>query len=57
MRQQLDEGSLRGFYPMHRLYLIASTVQWVANLALVGVSLWIWQVGAGVGRSDVDRLA
>ena len=42
---------------MHRLYLIASTVQWVANLALVGVSLWIWQVGAGVGRSDVDRLA
>jgi hypothetical protein len=45
MDQRLDAGSLRGFYPLHRAYLMASTVQWVANIALVGVSLWIWQHG------------
>jgi hypothetical protein len=43
MDQRLDAGSLRGFYPLHRAYLIASTVQWAANVALVGVSLRVWQ--------------
>src|SRR5262249_9658396 len=35
MDQQLGSGSLRGFYPLHRTYLIASTVQWFANLGLM----------------------
>jgi hypothetical protein len=47
MDRRLDTGSLRGFYPLHRVYLIASTVQWVVNLALVAVSLVVWQGTAG----------
>lgn len=42
---RLDEGSMRRFYPLHQVYLIASTVQWVVNLALVAVSTWIWDDG------------
>ena len=35
MDGRLDSGSLRGFYPLHRIYLIISTVQWFANLGLM----------------------
>ncbi|RUL84363.1 DUF4149 domain-containing protein [Tautonia sociabilis] len=35
MDGRLETGSLRGFYPLHRAYLIASTVQWIVNLALM----------------------
>lgn len=39
---RLDTGSMRRFYPLHQVYLIASTVQWVVNLALLAISVWIW---------------
>lgn len=35
MDGRLEAGSLRGFYPLHRVYLIASTVQWLVNLGLM----------------------
>jgi hypothetical protein len=43
MDARLDGGSLRGFYLLHRVYLIASAVQWVANLALLAATTAIWQ--------------
>jgi hypothetical protein len=55
MEQRLDGGSLRGFYELHRAYLIASTAQWVANLALVAVSLWIWESSAGTGAPTTAK--
>jgi hypothetical protein len=42
MDARLESGSLRGFYPLHRIYLIASTTQWLVNLGLMAV---------GAGRS------
>jgi hypothetical protein len=35
MDQKLATANLSGFYPCHRAYLWTSTVQWVANLALL----------------------
>lgn len=43
MDARLETGSLRNFYRLHKLYLIASTVQWVLNLALPAVSLRVWR--------------
>jgi hypothetical protein len=34
MDHRLDEGTMTDFYPLHRLYLRLSTVQWLANLVL-----------------------
>jgi hypothetical protein len=39
MDRRLEESGLRGFYPLHRVYLLASTAQWVVNLALGAISL------------------
>ncbi len=33
--QRLGTGQMRGFYPLHRLYLWVSTVQWIVNLCLL----------------------
>jgi len=41
--RRLDAAEMPGSYPLHRLYLWVSTVQWVANMSL----LTCW---AGVGR-------
>src|SRR5262245_47242438 len=35
MDRLLAGGSLRGFYPLHRLYLVASTVQWFVNVGFM----------------------
>ena len=51
MDERLETGSLRGFYPLHRAYLIASTVQWVANLGLMATSLVLW------GHRDQEPVA
>lgn len=40
---RLDAGSMRSFYPLHQVYLIASTVQWGVNLALLAATVWVWQ--------------
>jgi hypothetical protein len=40
---RLAAGSMRGFYPLHQVYLIASTVQWGVNLALLAATLWVWR--------------
>lgn len=38
MSARLDAGTVRSFYPLHRVYLWASTLQWAANVGLlVGV--------------------
>lgn len=42
MDQRLAAGGLRGFYPWHRAYLIASTIQWFANLGLFATALVHW---------------
>lgn len=39
---RLERDGLRGFYAHHRVYLIASTIQWAANLGIVPASLAIW---------------
>jgi hypothetical protein len=56
MDLRLDTGGLRGFYPLHRAYLIVCTAQWVANLGLLAVSLLLWTQDAGPGRSRSERL-
>lgn len=38
MDARLASGSLRGFYPLHRIYLNLSTSQWVVNLGLLAVA-------------------
>lgn len=45
MDARLASGSLQGFYPLHRIYLIASTVQWAANLGLMASVLALWREG------------
>ncbi len=42
MSWRLEEGLLRGFYPWHRAYLIASTAQWAANVGILGATLVLW---------------
>jgi hypothetical protein len=42
---RLDRYGLDGFYAYHRVYLIASTIQWVFNLGLVPATLAIWNPG------------
>ncbi len=37
--RRLDAGHLLGFYPLHRVYLVASTAQWFANLGLLALLL------------------
>lgn len=39
----LESGSMRKFHPLHQVYLIASTAQWGINLALLAVTLRVWQ--------------
>jgi len=54
MNQQLDTGSLRGFYPLHRVYLIASTTHWFVNLGLMAVALILWSPRWPRGDSGLD---
>ncbi|ODT97835.1 MAG: hypothetical protein ABS79_06870 [Planctomycetes bacterium SCN 63-9] len=35
MDGRLETGGVRNFYPLHRVYLDASTVQWFLNLGLI----------------------
>ncbi len=42
MDLRLESGSLRGFYPLHRAYLVASTAQWIVNLGLMAVVPILW---------------
>ena len=51
MDGRLETGSFRGFYPLHRVYLVASTVQWVVNVGLMAVSL----IGPGHPSVVTDR--
>ena len=39
----LDTGEMRAFYPLHQVYLIASSIQWGINLALLALTVWIWR--------------
>ena len=52
MDRRLDSVGLRGFYPLHRAYLLASTAQWLVNLATLGTSLVLWGP-APVGRGHL----
>jgi hypothetical protein len=38
-RMDTRQTDSAGFYPLHRAYLLVSTTQWLANLALVGLML------------------
>jgi hypothetical protein len=41
LSRQMQQGqtSSEGFYPLHRIYLIASSLQWLVNLGLIGVAM------------------
>ena len=39
---RLDAGSMRGFYPIHRVYVGGSTLQWGLNLAVLYLTLRLW---------------
>jgi hypothetical protein len=38
MDDQIDSDRRGRFYPLHRVYLLASTLQWFANLGLLALS-------------------
>lgn len=40
----LDEYGLRGFYRIHTIYLHSSTVQWAANILLLGCLVVSWSL-------------
>jgi hypothetical protein len=42
MDERLDARTLGGFYPIHRAYLITTTVQWFAGLGLLATALAGW---------------
>ena len=52
MDARLDAGRLRGFYPLHRLYLWISTLQWLAQLGLLAVAP-ADRDGAEVGQREM----
>ncbi len=54
MDGRLETGNLRGFYPLHRVYLVASTAQWFANVGLIASSLVLWREGPS--KSESARL-
>lgn len=41
LSRQMDLGvtASRSFYPLHRVYLLVSTVQWLVNLVLIGLAM------------------
>jgi hypothetical protein len=39
---RLDAGRFHGFYPIHRIYIGGSTLQWGLNLAVLYLSLRLW---------------
>jgi hypothetical protein len=43
MDRRLDSGDFQDFYPLHRAYLIASTIQWLLNVGLMAASLVLWR--------------
>jgi hypothetical protein len=47
---RLARYGLAGFYGYHRVYLIASTIQWGLNLGLVPATLMIWEHRPEVAR-------
>lgn len=47
MDGRLESGGLRDFYPLHRIYLVASTAQWFVNLGLMTTVLVLRREGAG----------
>lgn len=51
MDGRLESGSLRGFYPLHRVYLLASTAQWFVNLGLIAISLVLWRASPAESES------
>ncbi len=40
---KLKTGQMRAFYPLHQAYLVASSIQWGINLALLALTVWIWR--------------
>ena len=50
-RLDAGAGGLRGFYPLHRAYLVISTAQWLVNLAILAASLVLWSA-PGDNRPD-----
>jgi hypothetical protein len=40
------------FYPVHRMYLWASTIQWVACLVLAWLTIWAWRSEDTLARAQ-----
>jgi hypothetical protein len=42
MDEHLDRWGTRNFRPWHRMYLMVSTGQWLANLGIIATTIGIW---------------
>lgn len=54
MEQHLDHSGLKDFKPLHRTYLMVSTIQWAANLGILGFTILLWTSGEP-GERTRDR--
>ena len=50
---KLDTGEMRAFYPLHQVYLVASSIQWGINLTLIAITVWIWRPEPSSPDTDV----
>jgi hypothetical protein len=52
MDRRLETSGLRGFYRLHRAYLLASTAQWAANLGLLLICAFGWRDQGKLARRE-----
>lgn len=52
MAARLDAGAMTRFYPLHRLYLGTSTLQWLASLVQLACGLFFWTRNPSWARPD-----
>ena len=55
MDERLATGSMRGFYKLHRSYLLLSTLQWAANLCILATSARLWNAAASAAGESGSR--
>ncbi len=56
MDDRLEFGGLREFYPLHRVYLIVSTVQWFVNLGLMAVGITLRRDGQAASFPQKSKI-
>lgn len=57
MDRWLDTVGLRGFRAYHRLYLMVSTGQWLANLGIIALTIRIWtSAGRSIAPAGISEM-